>query len=162
MKVEAAMTMLTAAHAEVGGEVASGGGTGTWDLNCWITELQAGSYTLMDTHYEVAGVGFAKALSLQLTIVSRNVAAGWAVADGGLIPRHGSGRPAHRRGDGVVLLRTSTSRSRCARGAALAAIGAHVRVWPAHVDPTVGYHERLWVVRDGQVVDQWPVDRRGW
>jgi hypothetical protein len=39
---------------------------------------------------------------------------------------------------------------------------------PAHVDPTVAYHERLWVVDTtdpdggGEVVDAWPVDLRNW
>ena len=50
-KVAAAMAILRDAHEVVGGEVVSGGGTGTWDVNETVTELQAGSYTLMDTHY---------------------------------------------------------------------------------------------------------------
>ncbi len=43
------MELLREAHAEVGGDVVSGGGTGTYAVNTWVTELQAGSYTLMDT-----------------------------------------------------------------------------------------------------------------
>jgi D-serine deaminase-like pyridoxal phosphate-dependent protein len=35
-------------------------------------------------------------------------------------------------------------------------------VWPAHVDPTVAYHERMWVTRGDQVVDEWAVDLRNW
>jgi D-serine deaminase-like pyridoxal phosphate-dependent protein len=42
------------------------------------------------------------------------------------------------------------------------AVGDRVRVWPAHVDPTVAYHERMHVARDGEVVDLWDVDLRGW
>ena len=34
------------------------------------------------------------------------------------------------------------------------------RSWPAHVDPTVAYHERMVVVQDDEVVDTWPVDLR--
>ncbi len=49
--VEGAMARARTAHAQVGGEVVSGGGTGSWDLNDTITELQAGSYLLMDTAY---------------------------------------------------------------------------------------------------------------
>jgi hypothetical protein len=30
------------------------------------------------------------------------------------------------------------------------------------VDPTVAYHERLWLVRGDEVVDELPVDLRGW
>jgi D-serine deaminase-like pyridoxal phosphate-dependent protein len=41
-------------------------------------------------------------------------------------------------------------------------VGERIRVWPAHVDPTVAYHERLYVVSGEQVIDVWPVDLRGW
>jgi D-serine deaminase-like pyridoxal phosphate-dependent protein len=42
-------------------------------------------------------------------------------------------------------------------------VGDRVRVTPAHVDPTVAYHERMHVVDDaGTVVETWPVDLRGW
>ena len=41
-------------------------------------------------------------------------------------------------------------------------VGDFVRVWPAHVDPTVAYHERLYVLRGDRVVDTWPVDLRNW
>ena len=42
------------------------------------------------------------------------------------------------------------------------AVGDRVRVLPAHVDPTVAYHERMHLVRGDEVVDTWPVDLRGW
>ena len=41
----------TAAHEAVGGDVVSAGGTGTYDINALATEIQAGSYALMDTAY---------------------------------------------------------------------------------------------------------------
>ncbi|HYZ99917.1 MAG TPA: metal-activated pyridoxal enzyme, partial [Acidimicrobiales bacterium] len=45
-------------------------------------------------------------------------------------------------------------------------VGDRVKVLPAHVDPTVAYHERMVVVAgegpDAEVVDTWPVDLRGW
>jgi D-serine deaminase-like pyridoxal phosphate-dependent protein len=41
-------------------------------------------------------------------------------------------------------------------------VGDRIQLWPAHVDPTVAYHERL-VITDGDgVVDTCPVDLRGW
>ena len=39
---------------------------------------------------------------------------------------------------------------------------SQVRLIPAHVDPTVAYHERLHVLDGEEVVDEWPVDLRGW
>ena len=160
-KVEACMAVLAEAHAAVGGDVVSGGGTGTWDLNEWITELQAGSYTLMDTHYEAAGLPFARALSLQVTVVSVS-ANGWAAADGGLKalgmdhgnPSIDDAQVWYCADEHVVFSPEADS--------PLPRVGDRVRVWPAHVDPTVAYHERLWVVQGDAVVDQWPVDLRGW
>jgi D-serine deaminase-like pyridoxal phosphate-dependent protein len=42
------------------------------------------------------------------------------------------------------------------------AVGERIRVWPAHVDPTVAYHERAWLVSGDEVLDSWPIDLRGW
>jgi D-threonine aldolase len=33
---------------------------------------------------------------------------------------------------------------------------------PAHVDPTMAMHEAVWLVRDGEVIDRWPIDLRHW
>jgi D-serine deaminase-like pyridoxal phosphate-dependent protein len=41
-------------------------------------------------------------------------------------------------------------------------VGDLVRVIPAHVDPTVAYHEFLHLVDGDEVVESWPVDLRGW
>jgi D-serine deaminase-like pyridoxal phosphate-dependent protein len=161
-KVEACMAVLAEAHAAVGGDVVSGGGTGTWDVNHGVTELQAGSYTLMDTHYRAAGVGFAPALWVEATVVSRHPIGGWATADGGLKALgmdHGNAAI-----DEAVVWYHADEHTvfSMADGAPLPAVGERVRIWPAHVDPTVAYHERLWVVQGDEVVDTWPVDLRGW
>ena len=62
--------------------IVSAGGTGTYDINHWATEIQAGSYLLMDTAYGQLGLPFAQALSVLATVIS--VSADWAVADCGL------------------------------------------------------------------------------
>jgi D-serine deaminase-like pyridoxal phosphate-dependent protein len=41
-------------------------------------------------------------------------------------------------------------------------VGDRVRVLPAHVDPTMAYHERLYLVSDDRALEAWPVDLRGW
>ncbi|MCS5636203.1 MAG: metal-activated pyridoxal enzyme, partial [Myxococcota bacterium] len=41
-------------------------------------------------------------------------------------------------------------------------VGDRIRLVPAHVDPTVAYHERFHVVEGERVVEEWPVDLRGW
>jgi D-threonine aldolase len=77
-----AMEKLCRAHEAVGGEVVSAGGTGTFDLNELATEIQAGSYALMDTAYAKLELPFRRALFVQATVLS--VSEGYAVADCGL------------------------------------------------------------------------------
>jgi D-serine deaminase-like pyridoxal phosphate-dependent protein len=152
-----AMERLARAHADVGGEVVSAGGTGTYDLNRLATEIQAGSYALMDTAYAKLGLPFRPALSLLATVIS--VSPGFAVADCGLKALgmdHGA--PAI---DGARVWFCSDEHVTFAPEASLR-VGERVRVWPAHVDPTVAYHERMHVVDGEAVLDAWPVDLRGW
>ena len=39
-------------------------------------------------------------------------------------------------------------------------LGERIRIWPAHVDPTVAYHERMYLVDGEQVVEVFEVDLR--
>ena len=80
--IEVSMGLLVRAHEDVGGDVVSAGGTGTYDINEWATEIQAGSYALMDTAYAKLGLPFAHALSVLSTVIS--VSKDWVVADCGL------------------------------------------------------------------------------
>lgn len=161
-KVERAMARLLEASADVGGDVVSGGGTGTYAVNRWCTEIQAGSYTLMDSSYGGAGLPFRQALHLWLTVVSVNRKAGFAVGDGGLKAL------GMDHGDPTVVGGTTWFCSdehitfAPAEGAPLPSVGDRIRVVPAHVDPTVAYHERMHVVRDDEVVDTWEIDLRHW
>jgi D-serine deaminase-like pyridoxal phosphate-dependent protein len=41
-------------------------------------------------------------------------------------------------------------------------VGDRVRITPAHIDPTIAYHERMHLVSGDRVVETWPVDLRGW
>jgi D-threonine aldolase len=160
-KVAEAMAPLVRAHRDVGGDIISGGGTGTYHLNHWVTEVQAGSFTLMDTDYGRAGLPFHQALFLWLTVISVNPA-GWAVGNGGLKALgmdHGNPDVV-----GLNLLYCADEHTIVtpAEGGALPEVGEAIRVIPSHVDPTVAYHERIFVVRDETVIDIWPVDLRNW
>jgi D-serine deaminase-like pyridoxal phosphate-dependent protein len=73
--------LLLAAHADVGGGVVAGG-TGTYDLHDRVTEVQAGSYALMDSAYAALGLPFRQGLFLETTVIS--VSPQWAVCDAGL------------------------------------------------------------------------------
>jgi len=161
-QVADSMAVLERAHDAVGGQVRSAGGTGSWDLNASATELQAGSYALMDTAYAAIGVPFGMALSILATVVSVNLG-GWAVADCGLKALGmDHGKPSLSDGSSVWYCSDEHIVFSPPDGGSLPRAGDQVRVLPAHVDPTVAYHERLYLVEGDRVMEAWPVDLRGW
>jgi D-serine deaminase-like pyridoxal phosphate-dependent protein len=160
---EECMAKLLAAHADVGGELVSGGGTGTYALNRWVTEIQAGSYALMDTAYSAAGLPFRQALTVLATVVSVTAPAGemlgWAVADVGLKSLGmDHGNPIV---PGAQVWFCSDEHTTFAPDEPVKA-GDRVRVLPAHVDPTIALHERMHLVQGDEILDTWAVDLRGW
>jgi D-threonine aldolase len=158
-KVEEAMALLLAAHADVGGDLISAGGTGTHMVNTWANEIQAGSYALMDTQYaEHPTFGFRQALSILGSVISVN-SSKFAVADVGL-KAQGMDHGLPTIPDATVWF-CSDEHVTFAPTTAVA-VGDRVRVIPAHCDPTVAYHEQMWLVRGDEVLDMWPVDLRGW
>jgi D-serine deaminase-like pyridoxal phosphate-dependent protein len=157
--VEASMALLRRAHDDVGGEIVSAGGTGTFDLHgaTGVTEVQAGSYALMDTHYGKQGLPFEQALWVLGTVIS--VSDDWAVADVGLKSLgmdHGNPTV-----DGAAVWFCSDEHLTYAPGER-PTVGDHVRATPAHVDPTMAMHDAVWVVRGEEVIDRWSIDLRGW
>ena len=170
-KVEAAMARLLAAHADVGGEIVSAGGTGTHDLHTvgpgGVTEIQAGSYALMDTQYSTLGLPFTQACYVVGTIISAG--SRHAVADVGLKALgmdHGNPTVAVRNdiddaGTASEVWFCSDEHITFAKVAGTT-VGERVFVTPAHIDPTMAMHDAAWLVRGDDVVDRWPIDLRGW
>ncbi len=155
------MAILTRAHEAVGGPILSGGGTGTYAANTVATEIQAGSYALMDTAYAKLDIPFELALAVVATVIHTNPK--WTVADCGLKALgmdHGDPTIA---GADVMFCSdehvTFTPRSPLR-------VGDRVLVTPAHVDPTVAYHDAMHLADgaglDASVIDRWAVDLRGW
>jgi D-serine deaminase-like pyridoxal phosphate-dependent protein len=154
-RCEAAMQLLLSAHADVGGELMSAGGTGTYALNTWASEIQAGSYALMDTAYGRLGLPFEQAAFVLATVISSSP--GWSVGDAGLKAfgmDHGNPELA----EGKVLFcsdeHVTVTPPR--------PVGDRLWLAPAHIDPTMAYHERLYLFSGDDVVDIWPIDLRGW
>ena len=154
---EQAMALLVAAHRDVGGDVISAGGTGTYDINTWANEIQAGSYVLMDTAYGKLGLPFVQALWVWSTVIS--VAPAYAVADCGLKSLGmDHGNPSVENGS---VWFCSDEHTTFGPEQPLK-VGVRVKVTPAHIDPTLAYHERLHVVSGERVLETWPIDLRGW
>jgi D-serine deaminase-like pyridoxal phosphate-dependent protein len=145
----------------------TGGGTGTYalDLAAGIyTEVQAGSYALMDVEYEECGgpAGdwpFQPALFLAATVVSANHET-HITCDAGHKALHPNG-PAPR------VLHPAGSQYRPAgdeHGAILppggVAEGALVWLQPGHVDPTVALHDAFLVADEDGRLECWAIDAR--
>jgi D-threonine aldolase len=159
-KVAAAMSLLLAAHDDVGGDIVSGGGTGTFDTNTWCTEIQAGSYTLLDTDYAKLDLPFEIALSVLATVISVSPK-GWIIADAGLKSMamdHGNPTWEH----GEIFFMSDEHATLLPTDLGRWSVGDRVRLLPAHVDPTIAKHEQMWIVDGDRVVDRWAVDLRHW
>jgi D-serine deaminase-like pyridoxal phosphate-dependent protein len=156
-RVAESMELLLAAHAQVGGEVISAGGTGSFDCNTAATEIQAGSYALMDIAYQKLGLPFRPALFVVATVIS--VSEKFSVADCGLKALGmDHGNPSI---DGAKVWFCSDEHVTFAPERP-SRVGDRIRVVPAHVDPTVAYHERFQIVSGDEVLDSWAIDLRGW
>jgi D-threonine aldolase len=154
------MEKLLAAAADVGGELISAGGTGTYAMNTWANEIQAGSYVLMDSSYSSLNLPFAQALTVLATVVSVSTK-GWAVADVGLKSLGmDHGNPTVPGGQVWFCSDEHTTYAPDEPGSVK--VGDRVRVVPAHIDPTVALHERMHLVDGEKVLETWPVDLRGW
>jgi D-serine deaminase-like pyridoxal phosphate-dependent protein len=158
--VAGSMDLLLQAHTDVGGDIVSAGGTGTYDLHDRVTEVQAGSYALMDTAYGTLGLPFRQALAIESTVIS--ACPQWAVCDTGLKSLgmdHGNPTIA-----GATVWFCSDEHITFApgEGAPEHRPGDRVRVLPAHVDPTMTLHERCHLIRGDDVLDTWLIDLRGW
>ncbi len=158
-QVEECMARLLKASADVGGDLVSAGGTGTFDLNTWAGEIQAGSYCLMDTTYAKAGAPFAQALTILATVISANPG-GWFVADLGLKALGmDHGNPSI---EGASVWYCADEHTVFSADGGQFAVGDRIRVAPAHIDPTIALHERMHLVDGDEVVETWDVDLRGW
>ncbi|HEU5434369.1 MAG TPA: hypothetical protein VFU81_22035, partial [Thermomicrobiales bacterium] len=164
-KQRAAMDVLMAAVAAieaagVGCPIVSAGGTRTWQLTATtpgVTEIQAGTYVLMDRFHSGVAGGFEPALRILSTVISRQTGrvvvdvgsksvaapeltaiAGLAAANLGFDEEHGRFADAGRLAPGDV-----------------------VQLLPGYAPSTVNLYDAYHVVDDGVVVDVWPIVPRG-
>jgi D-serine deaminase-like pyridoxal phosphate-dependent protein len=159
-RVHESMAQLLEAADAVGGPIISGGGTGTFDTNTWCTEIQAGSYTLMDTQYDTLDLPFRPAATVRATVISKSPK-GWIVVDAGLKSfgmDHGD--PSWDHGD--VFFCSDEHTTLAPTDMTAWSVGDHVSLTPAHIDPTIAKHEVMWLVHNHAVLDRWEIDLRHW
>ena len=150
------------AEAGFDGEIISGGGTGTYDLAAAagaLTEVQAGSYVLMDGRYGTLDLPFEQALYCVTTVISRRHSR--AVLNAGLKELTVEyGMPAiQAAGARITALSDEHAQVRLAPGHGGLAVGDKVLLIPAHVDSAVNLYDRLFAREEGAVTE-WDVDGR--
>jgi D-serine deaminase-like pyridoxal phosphate-dependent protein len=144
-------------------EVVSAGGTGTADITSGlapVTEIQAGSYVLMDVYHQLTTAAFAVALTVRATVISRHgdlivVDAGRKALGGDLaLPQladvAGETAFVHEEHSGY---RVEPGRMR---------VGDQVSIVVGYAPTAVNLHGAYHVVAGGTVVDRWDVCGRYW
>ncbi len=146
-------------------DVVSAGSTLTYEVagtTPGVTEIQAGSYALMDTAFAQPGVPFVEALRCLATVLS--VQGNIAVLDTGLkslATDHGN-PSLDDDADAQVLFLSDEHTTLVIHEGFASRPGDRMWVRPSHVDPTVNLHDQLYAFRGDEVMEVWPVAARGY
>jgi D-serine deaminase-like pyridoxal phosphate-dependent protein len=147
-------------------DIVSAGGTGTYDITGQIegvTEVQAGSYVLMDTAYAKLDLPFEPALSLLGTVLSRPSPTICVSDSGHKACTEDHGNPSVKGIEGASVLLLSDEHATIMLPAeSRIAPGDRIELWPSHIDPTINLHDALFVVDGDEVTDVWPIAARGY
>ena len=137
-------------------EMVSGGATGTYSSSgCYpgVTEVQAGSYLLMDTNYRECCTDFDLTLTVLATVISK-ADGEHLVADAGLKTLSCErGIPAPKDLDGLVVRRFSAEHCilDLQEPSAPVRVGDKIEFWVRYSDATVNLHDRMYGVRNGRL-----------
>jgi D-serine deaminase-like pyridoxal phosphate-dependent protein len=147
-------------------DVVSGGGTGTYDITGsmeGITEIQAGSYVLMDTAYAALDIPFEQAFSVLGTVLSRPRPEQCAADNGHKSCSQDHGNPSVKGIEGATVLFLSDEHATIALPAgSTIAVGDQIELWPSHIDPTINLHDVMYACDGDTVVEVWPITARGY
>lgn len=161
--------LTTKARVEASGlkvEIVSGGGTGTYRIVAtipWVTEIQAGTYALMDTEYRNLGIDFGCALTLMTTVLSRPNPS-LAIADVGLkgiTNDHGLPEVIGVPGSRLKGLSEEHAKIELTDPSIKLTPGDTIELIPSHACTTMNLHDTLYGVRKGRLEVVWPVAARG-
>jgi len=137
----------------------TGGSTGTWDIDVMIpelTEMQAGSYALMDVAYgRIGGVPFATAMHVWTTVISASQCDRVTVDAG--FKAFATDRPFGPEAEGLPGARWQWAGDEhgfvfCDP---LPLLEERIAFVVPHCDPTVNLHERIYACRGDVVEEVW-------
>ncbi len=148
-------------------DIVSGGGTGTYAITGRITgmtEIQTGSYVLMDQSYsQVGGLPFRQALTLLTTVISRPTPDRVVIDAGrkGISQDFGLPQPANSPGLEVVRFSEEHGILKLAKPGREPKVGDKIELIPSHVCTTVNLHDTFYALRGDSLEAIWPIAARG-
>jgi D-serine deaminase-like pyridoxal phosphate-dependent protein len=125
-----------------------------------ITEIQAGSYLLMDSSYEPFAPEFRPTLSILSTVISKTPGER-IVVDAGLTAMSGQhGLPSIKGAPGLrtKALHVEHSIVEIADSAHPIEVGEKVEIWVRFLDQTLALHDHLFAVRSGELEEMLPIE----
>ena len=148
-------------------ETISAGGTSTYSITGnypGITEVQPGSYVLMDTSLaSMEGMDFEYALAVLTTVISRPYPEKGILDVGRKGITHEGGMPIVRGTEGaqLVMLNLEHGHLILNGGARRSSSGDKIELLPTDVDTVVNLYDKYMVV-NGEILEaQWPIAARG-
>jgi D-serine deaminase-like pyridoxal phosphate-dependent protein len=142
--------------------IVSAGGTATWNLtaaNPRVTEIQAGSYVVMDNFHSPMAGEFERALTVLSTVISRPP--NRVIFDAG---NKSLAAPTLTTiaGHDLSILRVDEEHAIFVAGAnETLRVGDVVELLPGYAPGTVNWYDAYHVVERDRVVDIWPIIPRG-
>ena len=145
-------------------EIVSGSGTGTYKWQYpYVTEVQPGSYILMDAKYHKSAPEFERALTILATVISKPEKDRLVIDVGYKSASTDSGIPVLKDIEGIdykitcdehgILTPTEPSRN--------LTLGDTVEMYPSHCDTTINLYDKFYGIRDDEVEIVWPIAARG-
>jgi D-serine deaminase-like pyridoxal phosphate-dependent protein len=160
-KLKATRTLIENAGLTV--DVVTGAGTGTWEFvgaDAGVTEIQPGSFVLMDSAYHEVKPEFSCALAIMTTVVSCHP--NWYVLDAGskaISKDFGmpviQGRPRDR------VDKLSEEHTKVESAGHNLRIGDRIAVVPTHGCATMNLHRQCVAMRKGKIEKIWPIEASG-
>jgi 3-hydroxy-D-aspartate aldolase len=147
-------------------DIVSAGSTGTYDITGrmdGVTEIQAGSYVLMDTAYGKEDLPFEQAFWVLGTILSRPSPTSVTTDCGHKSCSQDHGMPDVRdiAGASVRFLADEHVMIAVPPDNALA-VGDRIQLVPSHIDPTINLHDVFYALEGDRVIGRWPIEARGY
>jgi D-serine deaminase-like pyridoxal phosphate-dependent protein len=156
-------TLQMLAEANIPVEVVSGAGTGTWSFTAThraVTELQPGSFLLMDAAYHAIRPEFGCSLSILTTVMSRRPK--WYVLDAGSKAiSQDFGKPLIKGHPEEKVVKLAEEHTKVEDEGKGPKIGERREVYPAHCCATMNLHRQVIAIRGGCVEAVWPIEASG-